>query len=38
MIAGGTSTFGLGVDFGVQFLALGVLVAIGSRLYPTIVN
>ena len=38
MIEGAHSTYGLGIDFGVQFLALGVLVAIGSRLYPNIVN
>jgi ABC-2 type transport system permease protein len=38
MIEGGQSTYGLGVDFGIQLLTLGILVAIGTKLYPTIVN
>ncbi|MDH7490660.1 MAG: ABC transporter permease [Anaerolineae bacterium] len=37
MLAGGVSGFGLGVDFLVMFAVLAVLVAIGARLYPTIV-
>jgi ABC-2 type transport system permease protein len=38
MIQGGTSNFGLGVDYGVQLIALAVLTLIATKLYPTIVN
>jgi len=38
MIQGGSSAFGLGVDYAVQLLALAVLTAIATRLYPTIIN
>jgi len=38
MIQGGTSNFGLGVDYGVQLLALAALTLIATKLYPTIVN
>jgi len=38
LIYGSESTFGLGVDFGVQILVLAVLTAIASRLYPGIIN
>ncbi len=38
MLAGGVSTFGLGVDFLVMFAVLAALVALGARLYPTIVT
>jgi len=34
----GTSSFGMGVDFGVMALALGVMVAIATRLHPTIIS
>lgn len=37
MLAQGVSNFGLGVDFLVMFGVLAVLVAIGARMYPTIV-
>jgi ABC-2 type transport system permease protein len=36
MVRGGTSVFGLGVDFGVQFLILALLIAIATKLYPRI--
>ena len=38
MIDGGISSFGPGIDFAVQALALTALVAIATRLYPTLVN
>ncbi len=38
MIVGSQSSFGLGTDFAVQLLALGILVLIATRLYPTIIN
>jgi ABC-2 type transport system permease protein len=38
MIRGGTSAFGLGLDYGVQLVALIVLVALGAKLYPRIVT
>jgi ABC-2 type transport system permease protein len=38
MIQGGTSNFGLGIDYGVQLLALAALTLIATKLYPTIVN
>ncbi len=37
MLAGGVSGFGLGVDFLVLAAILAALVAVGARLYPTIV-
>jgi ABC-2 type transport system permease protein len=36
MLAGGASTYGLGLDLGVLAGATAILVAIASRLYPTI--
>ncbi len=36
MLAGGTSAYGLGADFGILAAATTVLIAIASRLYPTI--
>lgn len=38
MVKGGQSVFGLGLDFGAQLLILMVLIAIGTKLYPTIVR
>src|ERR1700693_908108 len=38
MIAGGGSSFGLRVDFLMLFVALTILVAIATKLYPTIVT
>lgn len=38
MVVGGTSTYGLGFDFLVLTLANIVLIAIGSKMYPTIVH
>ena len=38
MVQGGVSSFGLGIDFLVQALALALMVAIATRLYPTIVT
>jgi len=38
MIAGGSSAFGLGVDFGVLIATTTVLVLIASRLYPHVVT
>ena len=38
MIQGGTSNFGLGIDYGVQLLALAALTLIATKLYPTIIN
>jgi ABC-2 type transport system permease protein len=38
MIEGGTSAFGLGVDYGVQVAVLALLTLIATKLYPTIVN
>jgi ABC-2 type transport system permease protein len=37
MIAGGASTFGLRVDFLMMVVALSILVAVATKLYPTIV-
>jgi ABC-2 type transport system permease protein len=34
MLAGSTSTFGLGTDYAVILLATTILVIIGARLYP----
>ena len=36
MVEGGESAFGLGVDFGVQLVALVVLVLVAARLYPSV--
>jgi ABC-2 type transport system permease protein len=38
MIQGGTSMFGLQIDFAAQLLAFAVLVAIATRLYPNIIT
>lgn len=38
MVRGGTSTFGLGVDFGVLLAAAAVLIALAARLYPRLVT
>jgi ABC-2 type transport system permease protein len=37
MIVGGSSSFGLRVDFLMLFLALSILVAVATKLYPSIV-
>ena len=37
MIVGGTTSFGVGLDFLVLLFALGVMVAIATRLYPKII-
>jgi ABC-2 type transport system permease protein len=37
MLAGGTSTYGIGLDMGILFAATFVMVVIGGRLYPTVV-
>jgi ABC-2 type transport system permease protein len=36
MLANGVSTYGLGVDFAVLFIATTILVIIGGQLYPTV--
>ncbi len=36
MLSGGVSAFGVGTDLGILALATALLVAVGSRLYPTI--
>jgi ABC-2 type transport system permease protein len=38
MIEGGRSAFGLGTDVGIQVIAIGALVAIAARLYPSVVR
>jgi ABC-2 type transport system permease protein len=38
MIFGGANTFGLRVDFLMLFVALAILVAVATRLYPNIVT
>jgi ABC-2 type transport system permease protein len=38
MIQGGSSAFGLGLDYGVQIAVLALLTLIATKLYPTIVN
>jgi hypothetical protein len=38
MVQGGRIEFGLAFDFGVQFLALALLIAIAAKLYPAIVR
>ena len=37
MLAGQTSTYGIGLDFAILLLATTVLVAICARLYPKVV-
>ena len=34
MLAGSTSSFGLGVDYAVILITASILVLIGARLYP----
>jgi ABC-2 type transport system permease protein len=36
MVRGGQSVFGLGVDVGMMALALALLIAIATKLYPKI--
>jgi ABC-2 type transport system permease protein len=38
MIMGSSTTFGLGRDFLMLFIAFAVLVAVATRLYPSIVT
>jgi ABC-2 type transport system permease protein len=38
MIEGGQSAFGLGLDYLVQMIVLGLLVAIAARMYPSLVS
>jgi ABC-2 type transport system permease protein len=38
MLVGGASVYGLAVDFGVLVAALAVLVMVGARVYPRVVN
>jgi ABC-2 type transport system permease protein len=38
MVVGGGNLFGLGVDYLMLGLAMGVLVAVATRLYPSIVT
>jgi ABC-2 type transport system permease protein len=38
MIMGSSTSFGLGKDFLMQFVAFAVLVAVATKLYPTIVT
>jgi ABC-2 type transport system permease protein len=38
MLVGGASTYGLAVDFGILAAALTVLVMVGARAYPRVVN
>jgi len=38
MVVGGGSSFGLGIDYLMQVVALVILVAIATRLYPGIVT
>ncbi len=38
MLADGTSTFGLGVDFGILLAATTILVLCGARVYPSVVR
>lgn len=37
MLAKGVSTFGIGTDFAVLFIATAIVVAIGARVYPRVV-
>ena len=36
MLAGGSSSYGVGADVGILVIATAILIAVGSRLYPTI--
>jgi ABC-2 type transport system permease protein len=36
MLAGGTSTYGIGLDMGILVAALIILVVLGGRLYPRV--
>ncbi len=36
MLAGGSSSYGAGVDFAIMAAATGVLIAVASKLYPTL--
>ena len=38
MLAGGSSTYGIGLDLGVLLLATVALVLVGGRLYPNVVQ
>jgi ABC-2 type transport system permease protein len=38
MIMGSSTSFGLGTDFLMMFIAFAVMVAVATRLYPTIVT
>jgi ABC-2 type transport system permease protein len=38
MIMGSSSSFGLSADFLMMFIAFAVMVAVATRLYPTIVT
>jgi hypothetical protein len=38
MIIGSSSSFGLSADFLMMFIAFAVMVAVATRLYPTIVT
>jgi len=38
MLAGGSSTYGIGLDLGVLLLATAALVLVGGRLYPNVVQ
>jgi hypothetical protein len=38
MLAGGSSTFGLGTDFAVLVAATAGFVILGARVYPTVVR
>lgn len=38
MVEGGRSAFGLGADMGIQVIAIGVLVTVAARLYPSVVR
>lgn len=36
MLAGGTSTYGIGLDVGILIVAMGALVVLAARLYPNV--
>jgi len=38
MVEGGQSAFGIGVDLGIQMIAIVLLVALAARLYPSVVR
>jgi ABC-2 type transport system permease protein len=38
MVVGGGNAFGLGVDYLMQIVALVILVAVATKLYPSIVT